>query len=146
MSDVFTKQKRSQIMSKIRKKNSKPEILVRKFLFKNGMRYRIHNNKLNGNPDITLSKYRTVIFINGCFWHSHKNCSLNVMPKTNKEYWIPKLIGNAERDNINKLILKKAGWKVITIWECELSIRNEEKTLQKLLSTLNKIIEEDEIY
>src|SRR5689334_2680049 len=98
MPDVFTSKKRSQVMSMIRKKNTKPEMLVRKFLFSKGLRYRLHQSRMVGNPDIVLSKNKIAIFVNGCFWHAHKNCRLNKLPKSNTNYWTPKILGNAERD------------------------------------------------
>lgn len=136
MADVFKPEVRSYTMSKIRKTNTKPEIVVRSFLFKNGFRFRIHVRKLPGNPDIVLPKYKTIIFVNGCFWHAHKGCKLNRMPKSNKEYWIPKIERNAARDLINKKELKKIGWRIITIWECELKNSKREKTLLRLLKSI----------
>lgn len=138
MADVYSKEIRSYTMSKIRKTNTKPEMLVRSFLFKNGFRFRVHVKTLVGNPDIVLSKYKTIIFINGCFWHAHKDCRLNRMPKSRQEYWIPKINRNVERDRINKVELKKMGWKIITIWECKLSKKNREKEFKKLLNRLQK--------
>ena len=132
MEDKFTKEKRSEIMSKIRKTDTKPELLVRKYLFKRGLRYRIHNKKLIGNPDIVLPKYGSIVFINGCFWHAHEGCKLNRMPKSNIDYWIPKILKTVERDKMNIKQLKENGWKVITIWECELSMKAKEETLNKL--------------
>ncbi|MCW5909537.1 MAG: DNA mismatch endonuclease Vsr [Cyclobacteriaceae bacterium] len=132
MKDKFSKEKRSDIMSKIRKTDTKPELLVRKYLFSKGLRFRIYNKKLIGNPDIVLSKHKTVVFVNGCFWHAHKNCKLNRMPKSNTDYWIPKILKNVERDKRNKKELKKLGWNIFTIWECELRGKKREKTLTKL--------------
>lgn len=132
MKDVFTKKKRSEVMSKIRKTNTKPELLVRSFLFKQGFRFRIYNKNLSGNPDIVLPKYKTVIFVNGCFWHAHKNCEYNKMPKSNMDYWIPKILKNVERDKRNKRELKKLKWQVLTVWECELEKLKQKKTLEKL--------------
>jgi DNA mismatch endonuclease (patch repair protein) len=143
MKNHSTNLERSVLMSKIRKKNTKPELLVRKFLFKNGLRFRLFNRKLLGNPDITLPKFHTVIFINGCFWHAHKNCKFNKMPKSNISYWTPKILGNANRDERNKKELKKLGWNVLTIWECELKKVNQEKTLEKLLKHFITISEEE---
>jgi DNA mismatch endonuclease Vsr len=140
MKDKFSKEKRSEIMSKIRKTNTKPELLVRKYLFSKGLRFRIYNRKLIGNPDIVFPKYKTVVFINGCFWHAHNNCKLNRMPKSNTDYWIPKILKNVERDKRNKKELKHLGWNVLIIWECELSSQQREKTLIKLYK---KIIESE---
>jgi DNA mismatch endonuclease (patch repair protein) len=139
MNDVFSKKKRSEIMSKIRKTNSKPEMLVRKFLFKNGFRFRIHYKKLLGNPDIVLPKYKTVVFVNGCFWHAHKNCKYNKMPKTNADYWIPKIQGNVERDKKNHEYLEKEGWNILTVWECDLEKPKQIRTLNKLQLNLIRI-------
>jgi DNA mismatch endonuclease (patch repair protein) len=138
MRDVFSKKKRSEVMSKIRKTNTKPELLVRSFLFKNGLRFRTYSKKLIGNPDIVLPKFKTIIFVNGCFWHAHKNCKYNKPPKSNTDYWIPKILRNSERDKRNKKELKQLGWKVLTIWECELEKTKQEKILTKLLNKLIK--------
>lgn len=119
-------------MRKIRGKNTAPEIAVRKYLFSKGLRFRIHNSKMVGKPDIIFPKYQTVIFINGCFWHAHRNCKLNKLPKSNQEYWIPKILGNAKRDKINAKKLKEMGWQTITVWECQLKSEKRERTLSKL--------------
>ena len=137
MKDVFSKKKRSEVMSKIRKTDTKPELIVRRFLFSLGFRYRIYNKNLPGNPDIVLSKYKILVFINGCFWHAHDNCKLNRMPKSNLHYWMPKILGNKERDIKNRKQLRKLGWKVFTVWECDLSNKKQDKTLNKLY---NKIL------
>ena len=121
MSDIFSKAKRSDIMSKISGKETKPEILVRKFLFSNGFRYRKNLKKLPGTPDIVLLKYKTAIFVNGCFWHGHKNCKKAALPATNINFWQNKINGNIKRDKAKKLLLKKMGYKVITIWQCQLN-------------------------
>ena len=134
--EVMNSEVRSHIMSKIRKKNTKPEIIVRKFLFKKGFRFRIHVRELIGSPDIVLPKHKTIIFVNGCFWHAHEGCKHNKTPKTRKEYWIPKIIRNVERDKRNKQELKKLGWKVITVWECQLGKSILEKTLYRLTKIL----------
>lgn len=123
-------------MSQIRKTNTKPEIRVRKFLFKEGFRYRLYNKKLPGNPDIVLPKYKAIIFVNGCFWHAHEGCKYNRMPKTRTEYWVPKILGNAQRDKINLQALNKLGWKTFVIWECELGKEKAEATLIKLIQKL----------
>ncbi len=105
--------KRSRMMAKIKKTNTKPELIVRRFLFKNGFRYRLYNKNLPGNPDIVLPKYKTIIFINGCFWHLHEGCKYNRMPKSRPDYWPIKLQGNADRDKINKMELERInylGW------------------------------------
>lgn len=136
MADTKTPEERSKNMSKIRSTNTKPEELVRKYLFAHGFRYRKNDKRLPGKPDIVLSKYRTVIFVNGCFWHMH-NCSRSRLPKSNLEYWKPKIKRNIERDLENYKALKDMGWKVVVIWECELkkSVREE-----KLTSLIQEIV------
>lgn len=132
MSDIFSSQKRSDIMSKISGKNTNPEILVRKFLFSKGFRYRINVKTLPGKPDIVLPKYKTVIFINGCFWHGH-NCKKGKLPSSNIDFWKGKISNNKSRDDKNSDLLVKLGWKVIIIWQCEVSkIDNRIKILNKL--------------
>ena len=133
--DNHTKQQRSYNMSRIKSKNSKPETVVRLFLFSKGFRYRKNVKKLPGCPDIVLKKYKTVVFVNGCFWHKH-DCSEFVLPKSNTEYWLNKVNRNKERDaeNINKL--KILGWKVITVWECQL---NKKVIINNLNSLVDKI-------
>src|SRR5690349_1583499 len=127
---------RSYTMSRIRKTDTKPELLVRKFLFQKGFRFRLYDTKLPGNPDIVLRKHRTVIFVNGCFWHAHDGCKYNKMPKTNVEYWIPKILRNKKRDEINEEAYKKIEWKMITIWECSLKKKMLDQTLNGLLLSL----------
>lgn len=135
MADIFSTSKRSEIMSRIKSANTKPEILVRKFLFANGLRFRINDKSLPGSPDIKLSKFKCLVFINGCFWHGH-SCRLNGIPKTNASFWNEKIKKNQHRDIINSDRLSKMGWKVIVIWECELKKAKRE---QILLATLNEI-------
>lgn len=120
MADVHDKATRSYNMSRIRNKDTKPEILVRKFLFANGFRYRLNDKKLPGKPDIVLPKYKTVIFVNGCFWHGHENCKYFKLPATRTEWWKEKIEGNIKNDTIKQTLLKEAGYKVIVIWECEI--------------------------
>jgi DNA mismatch endonuclease (patch repair protein) len=136
MGDIFSRKKRSEIMSRIRKTNTKPELSVRQFLFSQGLRYRLYNKSLPGNPDIVLTKFKTLIFVNGCFWHAHKNCKYNKLPKSNTSYWTPKILGNVERDVRNKKELKRLGWKVLTVWECELEKTKVKRTLEKLYQSL----------
>lgn len=119
MADVHDKATRSYNMSRIKSKNTKPEILVRKFLFANGFRYRLNNKKLPGKPDIVLPKYKTVIFVNGCFWHGHENCKYFKLPGTRTEWWKEKIEGNIKNDRIKHYQLHEAGYRVIVIWECE---------------------------
>ena len=128
MADKFTKKKRSEIMSKVKAKNTKPEILVRKFLFSRGFRFRIHSKTLAGKPDIVLKKYSTVIFVNGCLWHGHKVCNHN-FPKSRLDYWVPKIEKNISNDLKNFNELKKSGWNVLVIWECELKSKIIDSTL-----------------
>jgi len=137
MADVHDKQTRSYNMSQIKGKNTKPEILVRKFLFSKGFRYRLHVKNLPGKPDIVLSKYKTIIFINGCFWHGHENCKYYVVPKTRTEWWLDKINGNKQKDGENFLLLSESGWKIVTIFECELKGNNLNNTLTKLLDELH---------
>lgn len=118
-------------MAHIRSTNSKPEEIVRKYLFSQGFRYRKNVHKLPGCPDIVLPKYRTVIFVNGCFWHKH-NCERFVWPSSNEEYWRSKIFGNVERDKRSISSLKEAGWKVIVVWECELTKAEAESRLARL--------------
>ena len=138
MSDIFSFQKRSDIMSKIGGKNTKPEILVRKFLFSKGFRYRINVKTLPGKPDIVLPKYKTIIFVNGCFWHGH-NCKKGKLPSSNTDFWKEKISNNKSRDAKNSDLLVKLGWKVIIIWQCEISkIDNRIKILNKLLEDIKQ--------
>lgn len=119
-------------MSHIKGSNTKPEILVRKFLFSKGLRYRLHDRKLPGTPDIKLTKYKTVIFINGCFWHGHQSCKSYRMPKSNVEFWNSKIERNSKRDIETKKNLNKLGWSIIVIWQCQLKKNIREKTLMLL--------------
>ena len=130
MADVHSKETRSYNMSRIKGSNTKPEIVVRKFLFSNGLRYRLHHKKLPGRPDLVLHKYKSVVFIHGCFWHGHKGCSKFVVPKTNTEFWIDKINTNISNDNKNIAALRTTGWKVFIVWECSLKLKT---TLEKLL-------------
>lgn len=129
MADVFTKKKRSEVMSRIRAKHTRPEMLIRKFLFSQGFRYTLHPTALAGKPDIVLKKYQTVIFVNGCFWHGHTGCKIFKMPKSRQDYWIPKIERNISKHSIDKRTLKKLGWKVIVVWECQLKKNKLDKTL-----------------
>ncbi|MEX8547885.1 MAG: very short patch repair endonuclease [Mucilaginibacter sp.] len=133
MADIHSKEIRSYNMSRVKSKDTKPEMLVRKFLHKNGFRYRLHVKNLPGKPDIVLPKYKTVIFIHGCFWHGHENCKKASLPKTRTEWWTDKIGKNGENDQKAETILSNLGWKVIKIWECELKSNVFEKTLNKLL-------------
>ena len=123
-------------MSQIKGKNTKPEIIVRKYLFANGFRFRLHSKKLPGKPDIVFAKYKTVILIHGCFWHGHENCRYFVIPKTRTEWWIDKISLTKTNDNLNISRLEIAGWQVIIIYECELKKEKIQDTLQHLLSKI----------
>lgn len=141
--DKLTKEQRHKNMSAIRSKNTKPEILVRKFLFSRSFRYRLNHSRLPGHPDIVLRKYRTVIFVNGCFWHGHDGCKYFVLPKTNTEFWANKIKRNKERDIKEQKELAAMGWHCITIWECQLKSAMRDQTLESLAYTLNHIFLSD---
>lgn len=133
MADVHTPEQQSYNMSRIHSKNTKPEELVRKFLFSQGFRYRKNDAKLPGKPDIVLPKYKAVIFVNGCFWHGHEGCRYFVWPKNNAEFWKEKITGNIQRDKHNHQLLANQGWRVIEIWECQLMKSVVDNTLQNLV-------------
>jgi DNA mismatch endonuclease, patch repair protein len=128
--DTLSPAERSEIMARVRSKNTRPELFVLKLVFALGYRYRLHVGNLPGRPDLVFRKRRKVIFVHGCFWHRHNACALARLPKSRIEFWLPKLEGNKRRDRRNKRALAKEGWKVLTIWECQL--RNTAK-LQKIL-------------
>jgi len=130
MTDVFSKEKRSWIMSSVRGRDTKPEILVRSFVHRMGFRFRIHRRDLPGNPDIVLPRHGKVIFVHGCFWHGHKRCQRSKRPTTNKGFWNKKLDENIERDKRFQRKLRLMGWKVLVLWQCE--VRKPEKMLRKL--------------
>jgi DNA mismatch endonuclease (patch repair protein) len=119
-------------MSNIRSKDTIPEFKVRRYLFNNGFRFRLHDYRLPGKPDLVLKKYKVAIFVNGCFWHGHIDCKFNNLPKTNTEYWTKKISKNKDRDKINYERLNLLGWRVILIWECDIKRKNYEKVLNKL--------------
>ena len=131
MSDVHSAKTRSYNMSQIKGKNTKPEIIVRRFLFSKGFRYRVNDKRYPGHPDIVLPKYKTAIFVNGCFWHVHEGCKYFVWPQNNSSFWETKLLSNAERDRKNYEKLTSIGWKVIIIWECELRNGQKEERLKQ---------------
>lgn len=137
MADNHSKEVRSMNMSHIRSTNSKPEEIVRKYLFSKGFRYRKNVRKLPGCPDIVLPKYNTVIFVNGCFWHKH-DCPRFVWPASNKDYWEPKILRNVERDKKNTELLIANGWKVIVVWECELKKAFKEERLAHLCTEIRE--------
>jgi len=133
MADVMTPEQRSRCMAAIKGKDTKPEILVRKFLFSKGLRYRVNNRKLPGSPDIVLKKYKTVVFIDGCFWHGHEGCKYFRLPKTNDDFWRHKIAMNIARDYANGVDLRLAGWRVIRVWECSIKTKaKREETLERL--------------
>lgn len=136
MADVHSKEQRSYNMSRIKGKDTKPEMLVRKFLFSKGFRYRIHVKDLPGKPDIVLPKYKTVIFVHGCFWHGHKGCKYFVMPKTRTEWWTEKINKNIANDQKNYQLLTEKEWKILNVWECELKKGKIEEALSSLLDKL----------
>jgi len=159
--DKLTAQQRHKNMAAIRSKDTKPEMIVRRGLWKRGFRYRLNHKRLPGHPDLVLRKYRTCIFVNGCFWHGHhinlrfddlqidesqstiSNSECCKIPKTNREFWVAKIRRNKERDLEDLKILASMGWHCITVWECELKPSKREKTLDALAYTLNKIWMED---
>lgn len=130
MADVFTREKRSEIMGRIRSKDTRPELVVRKFLTGYGLRYRLYGHGLPGKPDIVVSRLKAVVFVNGCFWHQHAGCPRKASPKSNGAYWEAKLKGNVERQRRDIRALKKLGWKVYKVWECE--TRSEKKLATRL--------------
>ena len=143
MPDILTPQQRHSNMAAIHGKNTKPEVMVRKWLWSHGYRYRLNHPRLPGKPDIVMRKYRTCIFVNGCFWHGHEGCRYFTIPKTNTEFWVNKVKRNKERDLKVQHELAAMGWHCITIWECELKPNVREKTLESLAYTLNKIFLQD---
>jgi len=136
--DIWSKEKRSEVMSKILSSNTLPERRVRKILTAMGYRYRLNVKNLPGKPDIVLRKYNSIIFIHGCFWHLHSKCRDGTIPKSNTEYWGKKLLGNKKRDARNIRELRKRGWKVLRLWECEI-----EKETIKVMIKLEKLIKSD---
>ena len=139
MADTLTKEQRHRVMAAIRGKNTRPEMMVRKFLFGRGFRYRLCHPRLPGHPDLVLRKYRTVIFVNGCFWHGHENCKYYHLPRTNTEFWKTKIERNKQRDKEEQCRLATMGWHCITVWECQLKSKTRMQTLESLAYTLNSI-------
>ena len=134
MSDSISKERRSWNMSRIRNRDTKIEVLVRQYLFLKGYRFRKNDKRYPGKPDVVLPKYRTVIFVNGCFWHQHPGCKNATMPKTNTEFWKSKLERNVFNDQKNERLLVEMGWNVVTLWECDLE--------KNFVATMDKLIEE----
>ena len=145
MTDKLTSLQRHNCMSRIRGKNTKPEILVRKGLHARGFRFRLHNKKLPGSPDIVLPKYGVAIMVNGCFWHGHKGCRYAAKPKTNIEFWETKIARNQHRDEVTAAHLEALGWTVITVWECELRGKLESNTRFDKLADEIRFIGENKI-
>ncbi len=131
--DKITPEQRHYTMSRIRGKDTKPEILVRQYLFARGFRFRKNDKRYPGHPDIVLPKYRTMVFVNGCFWHGHEGCKYYTVPKSNTDFWVSKIKRNQERDRNDREDLESKGWNVITIWECQLEKKVREKTLEGLV-------------
>ena len=138
MADNHPPKTRSFNMSRIKSSDTKPEEIVRKFLFSKGFRYRKNDKRYPGKPDIVLPKYKTVVFVNGCFWHAHEGCSCFVWPENNEEYCHKKLTNNAERDKRNYLALEQIGWKVIVLWECQLTKDKLAITMKQLMDGIKK--------
>ena len=136
MADTVSKEKRSEIMSRVTGKETKPEIIVRKYLFARGLRYRKNVKRLPGTPDMVLPKYKTAVFVNGCFWHGHKGCKYAHLPSTNLEYWEKKIADNLERDERKKRELEELGYRVLIVWQCQLKSRDREENLERLKSEI----------
>ncbi len=140
ITDIYSKQKRSSIMSKIRGQKTKPELVVRKFLFSKGFRYRINDERYPGKPDIILHKYHTAIFVHGCFWHGHESCKAAALPKTNTDFWKEKIENNILRDRKDVELLKNKGWNVIIIWNCEINTQKKrEERFARLVEEITQI-------
>ena len=140
MPDIMTPQQRHECMSHILSKNTKPELRVRSWLWHHGYRYRLNVKSVPGKPDIVLRRYRTVIFVNGCFWHGHEGCPQYTIPKSNTAFWVAKVRQNKERDLSNYMELQEAGWHVIVVWECQLKKSNLEETMRIVEHTLSNNI------
>lgn len=134
MADVFSKEKRSEIMSRIKGGNTKPELIVRSLLHRLGYRFRLHRKDLPGKPDIVLPRHKKVVFVNGCFWHGHEGCKRSSIPSSNTEFWETKIKKNIERDKTKIRELKRLGWKVLIIWQCRI------KDTDKVIATLEKFM------
>jgi len=136
MADTFSENERTRIMSAVKSADTKPELIVRKFLFSNGLRFRKNVPNLPGKPDIVLPKYKTIVLIHGCFWHGHGVCGKTI-PASNREYWTSKISRNIQRDKQNEQALLSLGWRVITLWECQL--KNKQLSQQTLISLVSQI-------
>ncbi len=139
MADVHAPATRSYNMSRIKGKDTKPELLVRRFLHSHGFRYKLHDKTLPGSPDMVLLKYKTVIFVHGCFWHGHEGCKYFVVPKTRTEWWLEKIGSNKKRDLDNYFKLDELGWKVLAIFECELKGSRAQTVLTNIVEQLNNL-------
>lgn len=138
MADIKTPEQRSYNMAAIKGKNTKPETIVRKYLFSEGFRYRKNDKRYPGTPDVVLPKYKTMIFVNGCFWHGHEGCKYFVWPKNNEEFWRKKITANIERDRRDFSQLEALGWNVIVVWECQLKPKTVKETLENLKAQLKE--------
>jgi DNA mismatch endonuclease (patch repair protein) len=143
--DKITPEQRHYTMSRIRGKDTNPEILVRQYLFSEGFRFRKNDKRYPGHPDIVLPKYRTMVFVNGCFWHGHEGCKYYTVPKSNTEFWVSKIKRNQERDRSDREELEKNGWNVITVWECQLEKKVREETLKDLALRIKRFLESEDL-
>ena len=143
--DKITPEQRHYTMSRIRGKDTRPEILVRQYLFSEGFRFRKNDKRYPGHPDIVLPKYRTMVFVNGCFWHGHEGCKYYTVPKSNTEFWVSKIKRNQERDRSDREELEKNGWNVITVWECQLEKKVREETLKDLALRIKRFLESEDL-
>jgi len=137
MADIYDKRKRSDIMSKISGKNTKPEIVIRKIAHSFGFRFSLHRKDLPGKPDLVFPRYKKVIFVNGCFWHGHNKCSRSKLPSTNIQFWTEKIGATKRRDKSNKIKLKKTGWDYLVIWQCEIKKSTTERLEKKIKTFLS---------
>ena len=139
MTDIVSEQQRSYIMSRVGSKNTKPELVVRSYLHRCGLRFRIHGKNLPGRPDLVFAKHKTVVFVHGCFWHRHEGCTRATMPSTRVEFWRNKFDRNRDRDRANQAELRKLGWRVIVLWECEIrTIADRDERLGKLAAKISE--------
>lgn len=136
MTDNVSKEKRSEIMASVKSKNTKPELFVRRLLFNKGFRFRLHSRSLPGCPDMVFPKYKTVLFVNGCFWHGHESCKRSKLPGQNNQFWAEKQSRNQKRDRENNKILKELGWKVIIVWECQIPRSNADPFWEDLAARI----------
>ena len=138
MTDIFSEEQRSYVMSRVSSKDTKPEKIVRSFLHRSGFRFRLHMVNLPGKPDLVLAKYKTVIFVHGCFWHRHKDCKKATTPQSRKGFWEEKFKRNVIRDKENCQALRRNGWKILVVWECELTnVQKRSKRLANLVTALD---------